>query len=265
MCLLVLLVKEIISFLEDKYPPDLAFDWDNVGLQIGDVNAEVKKVMIALEATSPVVEEAVAKGVDLLITHHPFFFTDLKFIDLNTPKGKNIAKLIKNGINLYSLHTNYDIADDGMNDLLARKIGLKNIKPFSMIDDVHGLGRIGEFETERALYEFYDDLAYEWLAPVVRYVMIVDNDVEDRKVKKIAIIGGKGGQYLHDAKNAGADVFVTGDVDYHTAVEAKEIGLIMVDIGHHAEAHIARHIASLLFDEFAVEAIVPTTSENPFR
>jgi len=260
----VLLVKDIIKFLEEKFPPNLAYDWDNVGLQIGDVNQEVKNMMTALEATTAVIDEAVEKNVDFIITHHPFIFSAFKSIDFTTPKGKNIQKLIKNDIVIYSVHTNYDIAPGGMNDVLAEKIGLQNVKPFAMVDDVHGLGRIGELESEMSLAELGGHIKHDWLQDEVCDIKTVQCD-RGGCIKKVAVIGGIGGKYIQEAKARGADVLITGDVTYHTAVDAMEIGLNMLDVGHYAEVVMERHVAGLLAKAFGVEVMVQSVAENPIR
>jgi len=257
------LVRDVIKFLEKKFPTNLAYDWDNVGLQIGDINCEVKKMMVALDATTPVIDEAISKDVDLIITHHPFIFAPLKSIDLGIPQGKNIQKLIKNDIAIYAMHTNYDIAPGGMNDILAERIGLRDVKPFAMIDDVHGLGRIGKLEKAMNIDSFSNDL-YEQLAP---YIGVISNvECENiGNIETVAVIGGSGGKYIHDAKAAGADVLITGDVTYHIAIDAKDIGLTLLDIGHFAEVVMETSVADLIAEEFNdhVRVITSTVSSNP--
>lgn len=256
-------IEDIIKFLEEKFPPHLAYDWDNIGLQIGDVKLEVRTIMVTLEATTHVIDEAIRKGVDLMITHHPFIFSPLKSVDLTTPQGKNIQKLIKNDIAVYGMHTNYDVAFGGMNDVLAEKIGLQNVKPFSMIDEVHGLGRIGELEQPLNIDNLSAMIRFEKLQDEVGAIKTVET-VGASCLKKIAVIGGSGGKYIHEAKEAGADAFITGDVTYHTAVEAVEIGLNMLDIGHYAEVVMEEKVATLLSDQFdGLQVLRPTVSSNP--
>ena len=262
----MLLIKDIIEFLEDKFPPSLAYDWDNVGLQIGDVNQEVRNIMVALDATTAVIDEAIANNVDFIITHHPFIFSGLKRIDFGLPIGKNIQKLVKNDIAIYSMHTNYDIAPSGMNDVLAEKIGLQNVQPFAMIDDVHGLGRIGELASEVGLIEFSDKIKHYYLQEEVCEIKTVDCG-SDVAIKKVAVIGGSGGKYIHEAKAVAADVLVTGDVTYHTAIDAVAMGLHLIDIGHFAEVVIEEHVVGLLNCRFNHVARIMKSSVgvNPIR
>ena len=257
-------IEEIINFLEAKFPPSLAYEWDNIGLQIGDASCEIKKIMITLDATTPVINEAVAKGVDLIITHHPFIFSRLKSIDLTSPQGKNIQKLIKNDIAIYTLHTNYDVAFGGMNDVLAEKMDLRDVKTFAMIDEVHGLGRVGELAEDMSLTELSDKIKHEWLQEEVYEIKTVDCGNGSR-IKKIAVIAGSGSKYIHEAKEMGADAFVTGDVTYHKAVDAVELGLSLVDIGHFAEVIMVEHVTGLLDGEINVEIVRQTVAKNPIR
>jgi len=263
MCLQVLLVKDVIDFLESKFPPTLAFEWDNIGLHIGDINQEIHTIMVVLEATTDVIEEAVSQDVDLIIAHHPFIFSSLKSIDFATSKGRNIKKLIQNDIALYVMHSNYDIANGGMGDVLAEKVGLLNVKPFSMIDEAHGEGRIGKLKVAMNINEL-SNLIFESLAPNISFI----NKVECETIKSIetvAIIPGSGGKYIYKAKKAGADLLITGDIKYHDAIDAKDIGLNILDIGHYAEVVMEEHVAGLLQEQFDVKIIVPTVATNPIE
>lgn len=121
-------LKSFIKKIENKYPLSLAYDWDNVGLLVGDNEQEVKKIMLCLEANENVVDEAIENNVDLIITHHPFIFSKMKKVTTGDLKGRLIHKLIKNNISIYSMHTNFDIAFDGLNDYFTEMLDLKNIK-----------------------------------------------------------------------------------------------------------------------------------------
>ena len=253
----MLRVKDIIKLLEEKFPTSLAYDWDNVGLQIGDIMGEVKKIMVALDVTTPVVDEAIRKGVDLIIAHHPFIFSPLKSIDLKTPQGKNIQKLLKNDITVYTIHTNYDVAPGGMNDVLAKAIGLENVLPFAMIDDVHGLGRVGKLKQSIEVSELIQLMQKTFALNGMNYT------TGDHLVETVAVIGGSGGKYIHEARAVGADVLITGDITYHTAIDAKEIGLILLDIGHYAEIMMQDAVCDLLKAAFEKVDIGKSSAKNP--
>ncbi|KDR95147.1 dinuclear metal center protein, YbgI/SA1388 family [Peptoclostridium litorale DSM 5388] len=128
-----MLLKELVKIIESKYSPNLAYEWDNVGLLVGDYGSGVKRVLLALDADESVIEEAVERGVDIIITHHPFLFKGMKKINSSSYRGRAVIRLIKEDISLYSMHTNFDIARDGLNDGLCRKMGLKNIEDLSII------------------------------------------------------------------------------------------------------------------------------------
>ncbi|WP_250674235.1 Nif3-like dinuclear metal center hexameric protein [Paraclostridium ghonii] len=162
-------LKSFIKKIEQKYPLNLAYDWDNVGLIVGDFESEVKKIMVCLEANEKVVDEAIDKNVDLIITHHPFIFSKMQKVTTLDLKGKLIHKLIKNNISIYSMHTNFDIAFDGLNDYFVDMLELENVKildktnsenlyklavyvPKTHIDDVRialgnsGAGHLGNYK-----------------------------------------------------------------------------------------------------------------------
>lgn len=125
-------VQRIINILNQIAPPRLAEKWDNVGLIIGDYSAEVDKVMVALDVTEAVLDEAILQGVQLIIAHHPMIFSELKTIRADQPVGRLILKAIQNGVNIFAAHTNLDIADGGINDLLAKRLGLSEVKPLAV-------------------------------------------------------------------------------------------------------------------------------------
>lgn len=121
-------LKSFIKKVEQKYPLGLAYDWDNVGLLVGDFDMDIKKILVVLEANEKVIDEAISKDVDLIVTHHPFIFKKMNKINTSDLKGKLIHKLIKNDIALYSMHTNFDIAFEGLNDYFMEIIGIEETK-----------------------------------------------------------------------------------------------------------------------------------------
>ena len=141
-------VRQIVDFLLRKYPLDLAssFDVGKVGLQFGSLSKKVKKVMIALDGTSAVVDEAIENNVDLLITHHPFLFSPILNLDYNSPLGKKMLKVFKHELNLFSMHTNFDCALDGMNDLLATILGFDNVYSVPEVPTADSFMRIGTID-----------------------------------------------------------------------------------------------------------------------
>lgn len=127
-------LRNLINKIESKYPTNLAYSWDNVGLLVGEYEQEVKKILVTLEANEKVVDEAIEKGVDLIITHHPFIFSKINRVNSGDLKGILILKLIKNDISLYSMHTNFDIAKDGLNDYFMEIMGFENCE---ILEETH--------------------------------------------------------------------------------------------------------------------------------
>jgi len=131
---------EIIRYFESKYPVELAYDWDNCGLQIGTLNQKVKTVLVTLDVTKEVVKEAIKNKVDLIISHHPLMFKPIQNIVFDSPRGWIVKHLIQHNIACYSAHTNFDQANGGMNDTLAEKLGVSEPK---LLDEEYNIGRYG--------------------------------------------------------------------------------------------------------------------------
>ena len=332
--------QTIVNMIEELAPKKLAESWDNVGLIIGDGSAKVNKIMVCLDATEWVIEEAIEQEVDMLVCHHPIIFGSLKRITADTVLGKKIIKLISKGISVYSAHTNYDIAGGGLNDLFAAHLGFKSaalieptyneklykilvyipkgyedkifdaliaagaghignysscsyrtegigtfkpekgtqpfigqegklemvneiklgtIVPQSLLNKtikalikVHpyeepaydiiplenqgisfGLGRIGELEQDTTLAVYADHVK---AALGIDQVKIAGDP--NKKIKKVAMLNGAGNKFVSAARFAGADVLVTGDMQYHEMVDAVEAGMCIIDAGHFATERI---------------------------
>lgn len=324
---------DIVGIINKIAPIALAEAWDNPGLQIGDPAAEVARVMVALDPTPDVIDSAIAASCQLLVTHHPLIFKPLKSISTATPHGALIQKAIKGGLSIVSMHTNYDIASGGLNDLLASRIGLSSrvplkvttacelvklvvfvpvdqleqlrsalfpfaatqgkyrdcsfaaggvgtftpiegAEPFTgtvgvlakvdeerlelLIERAHlpravkallaahpyeepafdiypllnegeklGLGRIGRLPEPLTLAEYVVRLRKILSAPALRYV-----GDSAAMISKVALCSGSGASLLRDAARSGADVLVTGDIKYHEARDAEDLGLALIDAGH---------------------------------
>lgn len=254
-------VKQIIEKLNYLAPEGLAEQWDNIGLQIGCANQSVSKVLLALDATSKVIDEAISINADMIITHHPMIFSPLKRILRDNPKGNNIYKLIKNNISLYVMHTNFDVAFGGTNDILADIIGLKNIKVINPDEDGMGIGRIGETK-ETTIKELTYKLKKE--LGILHARVVGDLDM---RISKVAICTGSGMNFLQSAIGK-ADVFITGDVKFHEAQEARDLGIGIIDVGHYGSENIAMPSIKLYLDSFAIESnikiVISNINEDPF-
>lgn len=211
-------VADVVEVMKALAPVELAENWDNVGLLVGNKEREVHKILVMLDFDEQGMEEALEVGADMIITHHPAIM--YKLATITDPL---YLKLIENKISLCSMHTNLDSADQGVNQVLAETLGLSNIEPI----DFDGLyGRTG-YVDECTLGEFIQTVK---LALDIEHVRYVGN--KRNTVCKVAVVGGGGADFIPNAKIAGCDVYVTADIKYHQAQMAQKIGLNVIDAGH---------------------------------
>ncbi|WP_213818416.1 Nif3-like dinuclear metal center hexameric protein [Garciella nitratireducens] len=345
--------QNVMNIIEKLAPKILAEDWDNVGLQVGDPRADIEKILICLDLTEEVLKEAIQEKANMIITHHPFIFKPLKNIRMDLSSGNIIKQLIKKEINLYTAHTNLDIAENGLNDMLAEKLSLKYIetlfpirqeklfkivvfvpkgyedkirdamgkqgagwignysnctfqtlgtgtfkplngtnpfigsmgkiekveevrietivtqknifKTLNAIIKVHpyeevaydiyplenqgkkyGLGRIGEYEQFISYEEFLSILKSTLK---IKHLRIAG--VRKEFIKKVALCTGSGAEYMNRAAMLGADIFITGDLKYHEAQQAKNLNMTVIDAGHFAtESIVMEGLKKYLDKEF---------------
>lgn len=360
----------VIQLFEQLAPKHYAMPDDKIGLQLGSLQKEIRKVLVALDVTDAVVEEAIREGADLIIAHHAIIYRPLAHLQTDTPAGRLYEKLIKHGIAVYIAHTNLDVAEGGINDMMAAALGLTDLAP---LEDVHteklqklvvfvpethhpqvlealfaaGAGHIGQYsdcsfnisgtgtfrpqegaspyigqagqlervaevrvETivperlQRKVVQAmlkahpYEEVAYDLYpmdlkgrvfglgragklpgpmslrelvalakqafdVPAVRVV----GDLE-RPVRKAAVLGGSGGRYMRHALFAGADVLITGDIDYHTAHDALAAGLALIDVGHNVEKIMKRGVADYLaagLAKTATQVLASAVDTEPFQ
>lgn len=362
-------ISQVIKYLETLYPKHLAADQDPIGLQVGNVNQLLTKALITLDITEAVIKEAISLGANLVVSHHPFIYRPLATINTNTPKGKVINLCLKHDLTLYAMHTNYDIAPQGMNDQLAQLLNLEQVKPLiptkrdsyskiaiyvpathmeavrhamgtagvgtighyshctfatqgigsfkphagsqpylgtpgqlELVEEVklegvvqsdhlsnviaavklvhpyeevaydfqtlnvptlgiqHGLGRLGQLEHPITCQDLIELIKKAFNLTHVRFV----GDLS-KKVKQVAIIGGSGGSSIAAVKAKGADLFITGDVGYHEASDALDLGLNVLDVGHHVEAIMKEHVATILNEALGEIAVASTINTEPFQ
>lgn len=248
---------DVIRYFETKFPKELAYEWDNVGIQVGTLNIVAKKILVTLDVTKEVVKEAIDKKVNMIISHHPLLFTPMDKIIFDTPRGWIIKNLIKHNITVYSAHTNYDTAEGGMNDEFANILDLKNV---NLLDEIAGIGRYGDVENI-SFSKFLDNLKTNLKLESVK---VIGNT--DKTISKVGISGGSGSKHMYQAKMRGCDVYLTGDVTYHTALDAVSLGLTIIDIGHHAEKIFMDAIIKLLSEQFKdIEFIKSEVNTNPYQ
>ena len=219
-------IREIENYLFQFAPKELAMDWDNVGLLIGDPDMEVTRALIALDITDITAREAIEKDCNLIISHHPVMnchWNPVQNIRQDTPQGKLLIKLLKNNIAAICMHTNLDRTKGGVNDCLAEKLNLLNWRDLPGGD---GFCRMGNLAESTDLKIFVREIKNILHCNGVRYA---DGG---KKVLRIATGGGACGEYAQAAFDAGCDTFVTADIKYHDFLDAAAMGLNLIDAGH---------------------------------
>jgi dinuclear metal center YbgI/SA1388 family protein len=256
--------SEVIKLMESYAPPRLAEDWDNVGLLVGESERSISKILVALDATDAVIDEAIAVGADLIVTHHPFIFKAQKSITDCTPLGKKIIKLIKNDIAVYSAHTNLDSAGGGTNATLAELLGLKDVEGLADIvpEDNAAMGRIGNLDKPVSFSDFVKTVK----AVLGAEVLSVSGDL-DKTVSRVGICTGKGAGYMAIAKAMGADAYITGDFGYHEGQTAEDLELCVIDGTHYlTEVIVVPVVGKYLSDNLkAVEVVLSKTDAQTLK
>jgi dinuclear metal center YbgI/SA1388 family protein len=257
--------QEIVDRFEQYAPRSLAVPGDPIGWQLGNPEAEVKKVLVTLDVRPEVVVEAVAGHFDFIFAHHPAMFVPAHNLDERVPQNHMYAELLRHNITVYGAHTNLDNTRPGMNDWLADALDLTHVQPFINEGELQGMGRIGELETAMSLAEFVTLVKARYQLPALR---IVARDTT-RLVQKIAILGGSGAKTFTDAQAAGADVLVTGDITYHTGHDMLAADMPVIDAGHHIEQIMKTHVANLLTqwaaeNEWAITVAYSRLNTDPF-
>lgn len=250
-------LKEIIAFIEKLAPLETQAESDNSGLQLDCGKTEISRVLLALEITRGVVDEAVAEKADMIITHHPMFFHPLKNIIYDTPEGYCLGTLIKNDITVYSSHTPFDKAKGGNNEYFLKKLQCRKNKAIS--DFVY----MGELDKAINLKELAERVAE--LAETPGMVSVSGDG--DREVKKIAVCTGAGGELIHEAMEAGADVYISGEFRHHEAQGARERFFPIIAAGHWgSEMQFVDNMEEQLSKKFKGELtlIKSKVDQNPF-
>jgi len=243
--------KEIADVLETFAPLPDQEAWDNSGFCIGSPQAEIHAVMVGFDCTPALVRAAVARGADMIVTHHPLIFGGIKQIDPDDPVGEAVIEAIRHGIVVYAAHTNADKADGGVNTLMARRLGLVDMEAL----DESRLGFVGSLP-EAVSGEAFCALVKERFS-----LKVLRCSAPVASVRRVATSCGSGSSFAAMAFDAGADAFVTGDVSYHHFFVPQ--GRMIVDIGHwESEVEIVSKFVSILRKKMPTFAVYTATSEN---
>lgn len=227
--------KEIIRILEEQYPLSYAESWDNPGFLVGDLEWEVEKIFLALDVTDETLEAAVKAGADMMLTHHPLIFSGIKSVRADNLIGNRIIRAIQNRISCYAMHTNFDVL--GMADLSADLLDLthRQVLEVTYQEDgkQEGIGRVGNLERPMHLSDLGAFVKARFGLPFVKLY----GDL-GKKVERVAVCTGSGKSLMKDVLRSGAQVYVTGDMDYHSAIDAVAQGIGIVDAGHYGTEYI---------------------------
>lgn len=254
-------IDEYIGILENIAPIETQEEWDNSGWQIKLTDGEISKVMVALEINRQVIFDAVLNNIDLIITHHPLIFGGINNVDHNENTGNYVVELIKHGISVYSTHTPFDKCHGGNNDYLGQVLGLDNIS--LMGTDPSGFCRMGFVSGQGMKASYFIEHASKTLK-VDKKLFNYAGSLE-RNIKKVGWCTGAGAEFIKNASAAGCDLYITGDVKYHAAQEAREYNIAVLDCGHFATEQIfCENIISMLDKIDGVDIIQCDVNLNPF-
>jgi dinuclear metal center YbgI/SA1388 family protein len=258
-----MVLSELLDFLDYKFPQSEAEEWDNSGNQIINPDQNIKKVLITIDITKKAIKKAKEIDADLVISHHPFIFSPIRSIELSSYKGKIIRDVIENKINLYSLHTNYDSLLFGMNLRIMEKLELINGRILKKKENRSdsGFGMVGDLKEPIDINKFI-----EYFKNVfnIDYIILYENTPK-KNISKIAFCGGAGTDFIIDAVQSGAQLYITGDVTHHDAQLAYEQDIALLDATHYGlEKIFITHMEELIKEKFP-NLIIEKYEHNDFE
>ena len=230
-------LREIIKIIETWSPKSFSEDFDNVGLIVGDQNSEVTKALITIDTTERVVDEALKKKCNLIISFHPIIFHGLKKLTEETYVERTVRKAIKNNVNIYALHTNLDNHPKGVNYMISKKIGLK--KTSFLIPNKNpdiGMGMIGYIEKPMKEKDFLIYVRKKMNSNFIKHSNFTGN-----QIKKIAVVGGSGSFAIENALNENVNCLITSDLKYHDYFKSED-KILLVDIGHYESEQFTKDV-----------------------
>ena len=252
-------VKDIIKVVEEFAPLSIQEGWDNSGLCVGSPEDEVTSVLLALDCTPALVDEAIACGADMIVTHHPLIFSGLKKISPDDMIGEAVIKAIRAGISIYAAHTNADKVIEGVSGAMAAKLGLRNVAILDEDGDGTGLGVVGDLPQPMTSEEALALVKEKFGLKVVKSSAPIS-----AMISRVAMCGGSGGSLIGAARKSGAQLYISGDISYHNFFTPE--GFMIMDIGHYeSEIEIVDILFSLIkknFPTFAVH-ITQNLNSNP--
>lgn len=264
-------LSDLITVLDKVADPALAESWDNVGLMVGEPGLEISGVLVALDPTMEILEEAKHRGCNTIVTHHPLIFKGIKSVRTDQPEGRVLARALHDRLAIIGCHTNLDKVAGGVNDMLAMRLGLVNgrvLVPDSAgpVASGIGFGRIGELPSPLAFADFVEHLRDKLNLQVVKVA-----GVPPGEICRVAVCGGSGSDLAPAALASGAQVYLSSEIKHSTARWAESAGFCLVDCGHFATENVmVPGLAKLILSGFAalelpVEVMVTEKQASPFR
>ena len=258
---------EVIGWLDATFKPEYQEDYDNSGFLLGNSQSDYRGALVALDLTPEVVDEAVALGMSLIVTHHPFIFTGVKRLTDASETGRMVMALVKNDISVYAAHTNLDNLPWGVSGALAERLGVRECEVLSVKCEVGdmavGAGMVGELPEPMNVEDFLAKVKTVLGLPIVRVAPLLTKPVSSEQcsvfsdaaapdqlntehstlntVKRVALCGGSGAEFIDDAMRAGADIYLTGDLKYHD-FQRTDGRMVLADIGHYESEQFAKEI-----------------------
>lgn len=253
----MLTVQMIEQALFELAPREIAMEWDNVGHLLGDPDSEVSSVLVALDITEAVADEAIRRGCQLIVAHHPVMnckWLPVQSVRSDTPQGHLLLKLLRNHVSAICMHTNLDIARGGVNDVLAEALELEDP---ALLGDPEGLCRVGTLKRPMTLQDFVRFVYKTLHCHGIRYADA------GKLVQRVAVGGGACGEYESAAIYAGCDTFVTSDLGYHAFLDAEGTGINLIDAGHFpTENPVCGKLVSYMAGRFPELTVIQSASHK---
>lgn len=258
--------RELITFLEKEVPLETAENWDNPGFLVGDKDKEIKKVLVVLDITNEVVEYAVKEHVDFILAHHPVIFSKISRCTSDDFLQKKLLKLIRHDICAYGMHTCYDVCR--MGDRMVERLGLNS--PCGSVEDSVSNNEKAQGKGIGITACIKENVTVGEYAKKVKEAFSLDSVMvfgdPDTKISKIAIVPGSGRSMIGQAKQTGADVFITGDIGHHEGLDAVDMGICVIDAGHYGLEHVfIDDMKQLLCDQTEDLEVITYKAGSPYK
>lgn len=257
----MVLVNDICEALEQIAPSALSEDFDNTGLLVGDPLRNVDHILVCHDALEAVVDEAIALNASMIVCFHPIIFKGLKTITPENYVSRSILKAIEHKVAIYALHTRFDKVMGGVSDCMAEALNLSDVQVLVPEEDQTGFGRIGNLPEELSASDFLASIAKIFQSPIVRHSALTE-----KRIRKVAVLGGSGAFAIQNAKALGADAYISADFKYHDFFQW-EANFLLADVGHYESERFTKNaIAQKLREKFPNFAV--TLSEiktNPVK